>query len=89
MVELVANLMEGSSHGNVVLTSKTESQQKLLTAAGLAFRMVPPEVDEAAIHEALYSGNAETDPSDVADLRQLHALAAGGHRLLEAVRHEC
>jgi septum formation protein len=68
MVELVANLMEGSSHGDVVLASKTESQQKLLTAAGLAFRIVPPEVDEAAIHEALHNGNAETDPSDVAEL---------------------
>jgi septum formation protein len=68
MVEFVANLMEGSSHRDVVLASETEGQQKLLTAAGLAFRIVPPEVDEAAIHEALYNGNAETDSSDVADL---------------------
>jgi septum formation protein len=68
MVAFVANLMEGSSHRDVVLASETEGQQKLLTAAGLVFRIVPPEVDEAAIHEALYNGNAETDRSDVADL---------------------
>ena len=68
MVEIVASLMEGPSHRDVVLASGTESRQKLLTAAGLAFRIVPPEVDEAAIHGALYNGNAETDPSDVAEL---------------------
>jgi predicted house-cleaning NTP pyrophosphatase (Maf/HAM1 superfamily) len=68
MVEIVASLMEGSSHRDVVLASEAESRQKLLTAAGLAFRIVPPDVDEAAIHEALYSGKAETDPSDVAEL---------------------
>jgi hypothetical protein len=55
MVEFVANLMERSSHRDLVLASETEGQQKLLTAAGLAFRIVPPEVDEAAIHEALYN----------------------------------
>ena len=68
MAEIVASLMEGSSHRDVVLASGTEGQQKLLTAAGLAFRIVPPEVDEAAIHEAFYNGDAETDPSDVAEL---------------------
>ena len=68
MVEIVANLMEGTSHRDVVLASEAEGPQKLLTAAGLAFRIVPPEVDEAAIHEALHNGNAETDFSDVAEL---------------------
>ena len=68
MVEIVASLMEGSSHRDVVLASGSESPKKLLTAAGLAFRIVPPEVDEAAIQEALYNGNAETDPSDAAEL---------------------
>ena len=67
-MEIVASLMEGLNHRDVVLASGSESRQKLLTAAGLAFRIVPPEVDEAAIHEALYNGNAETDPSDVAEL---------------------
>lgn len=68
MVEVSASLMEGSSHRDVVLASQAESRQKLLTAAGLAFHIILPDVDEAAIHEALYNGNAETDPSDVAEL---------------------
>jgi septum formation protein len=68
MVEISASLMEGASHRDVVLASRAESRQKLLTAAGLAFHIILPDVDEAAIHEALYNGNAETDPSDVAEL---------------------
>ena len=68
MVETSASLMEGSSHRDVVLASQAESRQELLTAAGLAFHIIRPDVDEAAIHEALYNGNAETDPSDVAEL---------------------
>ena len=68
MVDISASLMEGSSRRDVVLASQGEGQQKLLTAAGLAFHIIRPDVDEAAIHEALYNGNAETDPSDVAEL---------------------
>jgi nucleoside triphosphate pyrophosphatase len=68
MVEISASLTEGLSHRVVVLASQVESWQKLLTAAGLAFHIILPDVDEAAIHEALYNGNAETDPSDVAEL---------------------
>ena len=68
MVEFVAHLMESSSHRDVLLAAEAEGQQKLLTAAGLAFRIAPPEVDEAAIYEALHNGNAETDSSDVAEL---------------------
>jgi septum formation protein len=68
MVEISASLTEGLSHRDVVLASQVKSWQKLLTAAGLAFHIILPDVDEAAIHEALYNGNAETDPSDVAEL---------------------
>lgn len=68
MAEISASLMKGSSHRDVVLASQAESRRKLLTAAGLAFHIIRPDVDEAAIHEALYNGNAETDPSDVAEL---------------------
>jgi septum formation protein len=68
MAEIFASPMEDLSHQDVVLASETESRRKLLTAAGLAFRIVPPEVDEAAIHEALRNNNAETDPGDVAEL---------------------
>jgi nucleoside triphosphate pyrophosphatase len=68
MVEIAGSVMEGSSHRDVVLASGSQSRRRLLTAAGLTFRIVSPEVDEAAIHQALYNGNAETDPSDVAEL---------------------
>ena len=68
MVEIAASVMEGSSHRDVVLASGSQSRRRLLTAAGLAFRIVSPEVDEAAIHQALHNGNEEADPSDVAEL---------------------
>jgi septum formation protein len=68
MVEIAARVREGSSHRDVVLASGSQSRRRLLTAAGLTFHIVSPEVDEAAIHQALYNGNAETDPSDVAEL---------------------
>ena len=54
MVENAASLIEGLSQREVVLASETESRRKLLTAAGIAFRIVEPDVDEAAIHEALF-----------------------------------
>jgi len=68
MMEIVANPMEGLSHRDVVLASEKESRRKLLTAAGLAFRIVPAHVDEATIYDALRTDHAETDPGDVAEL---------------------
>jgi septum formation protein len=68
MVEIAASLIEGLSQRDVVLASETESPRKLLTAAGLAFRVVGPDVDEAAIHEALLKDKGEVDPGDVAEL---------------------
>ena len=67
-MEIAASVMEGSSHRDVVLASGSQSRRRLLTAAGLTFRIVSPEVDEAAIHQALHNGNEEADPSDVAEL---------------------
>ncbi len=68
MAENAASPIEGLSQRDVVLASETESRRKLLTAAGLAFRIVEPDVDEAAIHDALLKDNGETDPGDVAEL---------------------
>ena len=68
MVENAATLIEALSQRDVVLASETESRRKLLTAAGIAFRIVEPDVDEAAIHEALFKDNEERDPGDVAEL---------------------
>ena len=41
---------------------RRESRRKLLTAV-IAFRIVEPDVDEAAIHEALCKDNGEMDPA--------------------------
>jgi Maf-like protein len=68
MVEITASPIEGSSRLDVVLASETKSRRKLLKAAGIAFRIVEPDVDEAAIHEALLKDNGEMDPGDVAEL---------------------
>lgn len=59
MVENAASLIEGLSPRDVVLASETESRRKLLIAAGIAFRIVEPDVDEEAIHEALLKDNEE------------------------------
>ena len=68
MMEIVASLIGGLSHRDVVLASENESRRKLLTAAGLAFRIVPARVDEATIYDALRTDHAETDSGDVAEL---------------------
>jgi septum formation protein len=67
MVENAASLIEGLSQRDVVLASETESRRKLLTAAGIAFRIVEPDVDEAAFHE-VFRDNGKMDPGDVAEL---------------------
>ena len=59
MVENAARLIEGSSPRDVVLASEMKSRRKLLTAAGIAFRTVEPDVDEASIHEALLKDKGE------------------------------
>jgi septum formation protein len=66
MVEIAA--IEALSQRDVVLASETESRRKLLTAAGLAFRIVVPEVDELAIQKAFLKDNGQSDPGDVAEL---------------------
>jgi hypothetical protein len=57
MVDNAASPIEGLSQRDVVLASETEGRRKLLTAARIAFRIVEPDVDEAAIHEALFKDN--------------------------------
>jgi len=66
MVKIAA--IEALSQRDVVLASETESRRKLLTAAGLAFRIVVPEVDKLAIQKAFLEDNGELDPGDVAEL---------------------
>lgn len=66
MVKIAA--IEALSQRDVVLASETESRRKLLTAAGLAFRIVVPDVDELAIQKAFLKDNGQLDPGDVAEL---------------------
>lgn len=66
MAEISA--IEALSQRDVVLASETESTRKLLTAAGIACRIVVPEVDTLAIQRALLKDNEELDPGDVAEL---------------------
>jgi septum formation protein len=40
----------------------------MLTAAGLSFQVVPSDVDEAAIRDALLSTDADSGPEDVAEI---------------------
>ena len=94
MVENTASLIESLSQRDVVLASETESRRKLLTAVGIAFRIVQPDVDEAAIHEALYKDNDERDPGDVAELlaqvkaQEVSARLPGARRRVRDVRGE-
>jgi septum formation protein len=77
------------SQRDVVLASETESRRKLLTAAGLAFRIVEPDVDEAAIHDALLKDNGETDPGDVAELLARAKAQEVGARCGSRPRQRC
>ena len=68
MVEIAAGRIEALATRDVVLASDTDSHRKQLTAAGLSFRAVVPDVDEEAVHEVLLRDNEEIDPGDVAEL---------------------
>ena len=68
MVEIAAGHIEALTTRDVVLASDTDSHLKQLTAAGLSFRAVVPDVEEAAVYEVLLRDNEEMDPGDVAEL---------------------
>jgi septum formation protein len=52
----------------VILASASSARRAMLTDAGVAFTVVPAEVDETAIREALTAGNAAIDPCDIAEV---------------------
>lgn len=77
----------------IVLASGSASRQSLLTNAGVAFDVVPSQIDEEVVREALYSGGDTPDPSDVAEVlarakatdvsaREAGALVIGGDQVL-------
>jgi septum formation protein len=51
----------------LILASSSEVRARLLQAAGLAFIVEPPGLDESTMRQAV-SGEAELDPSDIAEL---------------------
>lgn len=53
---------------HLILASGSQTRHALLKDAGLAFTVIPADVDEAAIREALLSENNAIDPSDVAEV---------------------
>lgn len=63
-----AGLIHGSTEKDLVLASETGSLRRLLEASGLAFRLMPLNLDEVATHQALLKNMGETDPADIAEM---------------------
>lgn len=53
---------------HIILASASRSRRAMLSAAGVAFDVVPSSVDERAIREALGDEETEIEPDDVADI---------------------
>ena len=53
---------------HVILASGSRTRHDLLKAAGIAFTVIPADIDEAAIRETLTAENADIDPADVAEI---------------------
>jgi len=51
----------------LILASGSRARRQMLQAAGLAFTVVPADIDERAIRGALLGGNAVIDPGGVAE----------------------
>lgn len=77
----------------IVLASGSAARQSLLANAGVAFDVVPSQIDEEVVRDALYSGGDTPDPSDVAEVlsrakatdvsaRESGALVIGGDQVL-------
>lgn len=52
----------------LILASGSRTRYAMLKSAGLAFTVVPADIDEDAVRETLLSDNAAIDPLDVADV---------------------
>ena len=82
-----AGLILGSIEQDLVLASETGSLRRLLEACGLAFRLMPLNLDEVATHQALLKNMGETDPADVAEVltrAKIEEAASGAGRQSDA-----
>jgi nucleoside triphosphate pyrophosphatase len=53
---------------HVILASGSSTRHEMLKAAGLAFTVVPADIDEEAIRQALTLENEAIDPADIAEV---------------------
>ena len=53
---------------HVILASGSQTRHDMLKGAGLAFTVIPADIDEAVIRDTLTSENEAIDPSDVAEI---------------------
>jgi len=58
----------GSFTGELILASGSAARKQMLQAAGVVFRVVPADIDEAAIRKTLTANDAEIEPGDVAEV---------------------
>jgi len=52
----------------IVLASASKVRRRLLQAAGIELEIVPANIDEASIREALLAGGNDVDPGDTAEV---------------------
>jgi septum formation protein len=52
----------------IILASASRARHDMLRSAGIAFDVVPADIDEAAVREALLAEDADCDPSDIAEV---------------------
>lgn len=52
----------------LILASGSRARYSLLKSAGVAFTVIPADIDETAVRETLTSDNPEIDPVDIADV---------------------
>lgn len=52
----------------LVLASGSRTRREMLTAAGVTFEVLPADVDERAIREALIADGTEVEPGDIAEV---------------------
>ena len=68
-----------NGNAKLILASASSSRQQMLRAAGVAFDVVPAEIDEAAVRDAVMAADDGLSPSDVAELLATQkALAVSG-----------